>query len=458
MNKSKITGWKHVFSFTFQQTAKSKSFKSSTIFLGIVLFIGMIAINVGSSLSEKNDENTHKPVVSTQVGVLLEFAHTIYYKDETGLGFLMKDVEGYVNETFAGSTFIQVEETHETFVTTFKNEDQDSAYLYLGMDGNGIDVQLYLPASTTYSEENTGGFVSSVVDYLINWKEQAVALDDNQKNFLMADIQTSVTTNDNKSFGETMVEMYVPMMMCLVLYMCIIMYGQMVGTSVATEKSSRVMELLLTSIRPLAIIVGKVMSMMVLSLVQLGIWLVLLVVGNGIGTVLGQKIYPNYSNIVIELLKEFDLLTIFSPLRILCALVVFILGFTFYCTLAGLMGATVNRGEDLSSAMSVYSTVSVIGFMLAYIPSILGTLGTGIQQFVSIFPLSSPFILPAKILTGELPVGMIILGVLILFVVVITFVIVVAKIYEIVILYNGTKVGLRQIKDMMRVAKAEGAK
>ena len=84
MNKSKLTGWKHVFSFTFQQTAKSKSFKSSTIFLGIVLFIGMIAINVGSSLSKKNDENTHKPVVSTQVGVLLEFAHTIYYKDETG--------------------------------------------------------------------------------------------------------------------------------------------------------------------------------------------------------------------------------------------------------------------------------------------------------------------------------------------------------------------------------------
>lgn len=457
MKKSKLTGWKHVFSFTFEQTAKSKSFLSSTIMLGAILFLIMIGINVFSADSDQSstpDLMEGSEITQYEQSSKMDFAHTIYVKDESGLDLSIEEMQTFVNQIYNSITFATAEKEQEDIVEEMEAWDGDTAYLYLGLGETGMEVELYLPQNSFYQEIDAESFNSCIAQYIESWKDSYLSLTQEQANFLSTNISTSVVTSEDKSITETLVEMYVPMMLCLILYMCIILYGQMVGTSVATEKSSKVMELLLTSVRPLAIIVGKVLSMMALSLLQISALILLILGGNGLGTMLAQKINPDYSNIVVDVLKDFDLLSMFSPVRILLALLVFVLGFTFYCTLAGLMGATVNRGEDLSSAMSVYSTVSVIGFMFAYLPSVLGSAGTGIQTFAVIFPLSSPFILPAKILTGELSNGMIALGILLLMLLVAAFVLVVAKVYEMVILYSGNKIGLKEMRQMLKSQNA----
>ena len=460
MKKSKLTGWKHVFSFTFEQTAKSKSFKSSTILMGTILFIIMIGINVYSASSNQSSKPEPESLVESVVGEKeesnkKEFAHSIYVKDETGFDFTVQEIQDYINTRYNSITFLMAEKEHEAMVDEMKTGDSDTAYLHLGLGDMGMEVGLYLPTDSFYVTENAEEFIATVTQYIEEWKGSYLALTQEQDEFLSTNILTSVVTSEDKSTTQRLVEMYVPMVLCLVLYMCIIMYGQMVGTSVATEKSSKVMELLLTSVRPLAVIVGKVLSMMALSLIQIVALILIILGGNGIGTMLAQKMDPDYSNIVVDILTEFNLLSLFSPARILLALLVFVLGFTFYCTLAGLMGATVNRGEDLSSAMSVYSTISVVGFMIAYLPSVLGSAGTGIQTFAAIFPLSSPFILPAKILTGEMPVGMLVLGILVLMLLVAVFVMVVAKVYEMVILYSGNKIGIKEMRQMLKSANAK---
>lgn len=453
MKKSKLTGWKHVFSFTFEQTAKSKSFLSSTIMLGTILFLIMIGINVFSAESNQSsipDLTIESGVSQNEQVSKMEFAHTIYIKDETGLELSIEEMQTFVNQSYNSITFSAVEKEHVVMMDEMKAWDGDTAYLYLGMGEMGMEVELYLPENSFYGEINAQAFNSCIAQYIESWKDSYLSLTQEQVDFLSTYISSSVVTSEDQSMAEVLVEMYVPMILCLILYMCIIMYGQMVGTSVATEKSSKVMELLLTSVRPLAIIVGKVLSMMALSLIQMSAMILLILGGNGIGTMLAQRINPDYSNIVVEVLKDFNLLSIFSPVRILLALLVFVLGFTFYCTLAGLMGATVNRGEDLSSAMSVYSTISVIGFILAYVPGILGSVGVGIQTFAVIFPLSSPFILPAEILTGELSAGIILLAILLLLLLVVVLVLLVAKVYEMVILYSGNKIGLKEMRQMLK--------
>lgn len=451
MKKSKITGWKNVFSFTFTQTAKSRSFVASTFVLGLIFFLVMAGVHVSSSYSgrDSKQEAVKQETADKKENSKKQFAHTVYMKDETGLALSMQEIGDYINKKYDSVNFVEAEKDHSEMIEEMKMADADSAYLHLGFDESGIAVDVYLPENTTYEEEQADKFATRVANYVEKWKDTYLALNDEQKAFLAADITTSVTTQNSKSLVEKLVDMYVPMMMCFVLYMCIILYGQMVGTSVATEKSSKVMELLLTSVRPLAVIVGKVLSMMALALVQLVIFVVLLLAGNEVGYMLARNIDPEYSSVVIDLLHEFNLLSMFSPVRILFAFLVFILGFTFYCTLAGLMGATVNRGEDLSSAMTVYSTVSVIGFMLAYLPSMLGDSGKGIQTFATIFPLSSPFILPAKILTGELSAGMIAAGIAVLALMVAVFLMIVAKVYEMVILYSGNKIGIKEIRKML---------
>lgn len=451
MNKSKLTGWKNVFTFTLTQTAKSKSFLSSTIIMGVIVIVLMLGINVYSAMNMKSEEeavttvnqNENKP---EQKKV---FAHTIYFLDETGLGFLAEDIEANLNKKYDSIAVVPAEKSHDDMMEQTKTDNTDVVYLHLSMDGSGLAVNLYLPTGSSYEEESET-VCYRIANYIDQWKDETLGLTKEQKDFLSASIMTSVNTGDDHSLAEMYVKMYVPMMMCLVLYLAITLYGQMVGTSVATEKSSKVMELLLTSVRPLAIIVGKVLSMMALSLIQIFGYILLILIGNEAGTIIGQNIHPGYTNIVSEVLTEFDLMSMFSPVRILLALLVFILGFTFYCTLAGLMGATVNRGEDLSSAMSVYTTISVIGFMIAYLPNVLGTVSTGFQAFGAIFPLSAPFILPASILTGDIGWGAVTAGILLLAVVVVVFIIVVSKIYEMVILYSGNKIGLKEMRKFLR--------
>lgn len=463
MKKDKLTGWKNVFSFTLLQTAKSKSFLSSTITMGIIFFALMVGINIYGANSNDStedvvmEEDVEEVTEDTEIkdADLYNFAHSIVILDETGLGLSMDEMQEYVNKKYEATTFTAADSDHDTMIEDMENGNSDSAYVHIGYDESGIAVDLYLPTDSLYGEEDAERFARRVSKYIERWKETALGLSEEQEGFLTADITSTVIDPNEESMTEMFVNMYVPMILCLVLYMCIIMYGQMVGNSVATEKSSKVMELLLTSVRPLAVIVGKVLSMMALSLLQLLGFLVIILAGNSLGTMLAQNINPEYENIVMELLTDFNLLTILSPVRILFALVVFILGFTFYCTFAGLMGATVNRGEDLSSAMSVYSTVSVFGFILAYLPDMFGEIGEGFTVFASIFPLSSPFILPAKILTGELSIGICAIGTAVLAVVVVLFVVVVAKVYEMVILYTGNKVGFKEMKKMFASAKTE---
>lgn len=453
MKKSKLTGWRDVFAFTFVQTAKSKSFRSTTVLLGTVLFFVMVGVHMVPGTKHILWGGTSVDQTSDSEGVPEDMSHStfvVYVNNETELPISVEDMSAFIKQSYPYAMIEATERTDDVMQQEIKQYKDNALYFHLNMTVLGLEGTMYVPEDSMFQEKEVTGLSSYIVTYIEQVKDKAVSLSQEQAEFLSMDITTSVVTSKEKTVVETLVEMYVPMIFCLVLYMCIILYGQMVGMSVATEKSSKVMELLLTSVRPLAIIVGKVLSMMVLSLSQLVGLIVISLAGNAIGVVVTKQINPQYNNILMDTMEQFDLLTVFSPIRLVCALIVFILGFTFYCTFAGFMGSTVNRGEDLSSAMTVYSSVSVIGFFLAYIPNSLGSHGTAIQTFAMIFPLSSPFILPARILTGESSVVTIVFGVLLLSVLVVASILFVAKIYELVILYNGNKFGYKELKRMLQ--------
>jgi len=461
MNKKKLTGWKNVFSFTFNQSIKSKSFITNTIITAVLFFALTFGVNIYSAMNERDDKVSVNEAVEMadpeeQVdNEKTDFAHIIYYTDETALGFSLEEVSKAVNEAYNSVTLVAAEKDRETMTEEMKQADPDSAYLAIGFSENGIEITVTVPEESAFKEEAAEQFADSVSSYLSQWKETRLGLNDEQKQFLSADIKVTVAGGDSTDVVHSAVKKYVPMAICLILYMSIVLYGQMVGNSVAEEKTSKVMELLLTSIRPLAVIVGKVLSMMCLAMIQLVINITILLAGNIAGASVGEKLCPTYTNTIVRSMQEYDLMSVFSPLRLLLAFVVFILGFTFFCTLAGLMGATVNRGEDLASAMSVFTSVSMIGFFLAYIPNVLGTAGTGIQTFAALFPLSSPFLLPGKILLADMPDGLIAVGIALLVVLVTVFLVIVSKVYEMVILYNGNKITLKHIKMFLKEAKTE---
>ena len=183
--------------------------------------------------------------------------------------------------------------------------------------------------------------------------------------------------------------------------------GQAVASSVVTEKSSKLVEILLTKVRPMAIVVGKVLAMLTVVLMQMITMLISFMLSSLIYKVIfnSENFLPNviYDSLVTDMFGNITFV------NVLVCLIIFILGFLFYAFLGGLVGATISKLEELNEGMISYSFTMIIG---AYIG--LGIVfASGIRgvsysylNFACIFPLSSLFITPSFILLGKYPYGL----------------------------------------------------
>ena len=258
------------------------------------------------------------------------------------------------------------------------------------------------------------------------------------------------TEND---FGFV-VKMVLPMLSSLVLFMLIFIYGQMVAQSIAQEKTSKVMELLLTSVRPLAIIIGKILAMGSLALIQFMMIVASGVLGIAVSVPLSSSIIGSSEEtgaVTSQLMNEVgNALGGFSPVVIALIIVVFIVGFIFFALIAGLIGATVSRMEDLNAAMQPMSVIGVLGFYLAYFPSSMGGRANTMALISYYLPISSPFSIPSALLTGAIDIPQALLAVLVLCVFVVLMALLVARVYEQIILHTGNRLKLGDILGLVK--------
>ena len=271
--------------------------------------------------------------------------------------------------------------------------------------------------------------------------------------------------SDEWSVLESAINYIVPIVFSLILFIFIFAYGQTVAQSIATEKTSRVMELLLTSVRPLAVVIGKVLAMCLVSIAQF-----LVIAGLGAVTFaatapfgIGGDIMRIMENPAAQTGQDAEIAQALSgsfgtisPLTFVLILVIFVLGFLFYALIAALVGASVSRMEDLAQAMQPYSLIGVLGFYLAYFPVIFNAesfesgaaSSNSMQLFSYYFPVSSPFSLPSALLLGTLSMGQVLAAVLILAVFVVLVAVIVARVYEMIILHNGSRLKFKDIISM----------
>ena len=139
--------------------------------------------------------------------------------------------------------------------------------------------------------------------------------------------------------------------MIFALYMVILLYGQMVATNVATEKSSRAMEVLVTSAKPTAMMFGKVLASCIAGFTQL-----VLVFGTAI------LLY----NVNKEALSNPLIASIFDiPIELFIYLIVFfVLGFLIYAFMFGAIGSTASKLEDINTSVMPITFLFIIAFMV----------------------------------------------------------------------------------------------
>ncbi|MBP3335372.1 MAG: ABC transporter permease [Ruminiclostridium sp.] len=443
-------GWKNVFAFTFRQTAKSRAFKASSVIIIIAVFAmtllaGILPGLIGSSSG--SDGN-----IGGDTEITLK---NIYLADTTGITS-GADYE-IIHDTYKVNVTDCGKDADITALTEKVKNEANSLLVTIEATDNGYDICASRPGDGSVSTDMANSFGELIKTYFDNIRlaKAGLSAEQIQAAFRTSAVYSSVAGEPTENQIGFIVKMIFPMLSSLILFMLIFIYGQMVAQSIAQEKTSKVMELLLTSVRPLAVIIGKILAMGSLALLQF-----LMIIASG---VLGIAVSSPVSSMFVDsadatgvsanqIITEIgNALGGFSPAVIVLIIVVFIVGFIFFALIAGLIGATVSRMEDLNSAMQPMAIFGIIGFYLAYFPSSFDGEEGGFLKLLSYYlPISSPFSIPSALLTGAIDITQALVAVLVLCVFVVLMALLVARVYEQVILHTGNRLKMSDIIGLAR--------
>lgn len=173
------------------------------------------------------------------------------------------------------------------------------------------------------------------------------------------------------------------------LYMAIALYGNMVASGVGAEKSTRAMELLITSAKPTDLIFGKVLGMGSAALLQL----LLVLVAGKIGYHLNLQYWVDSAMI--------SAIFGMSAATMAYMLVFFVLGFFLYAFLYAAVGSLVSSTEELSSAIMPVTMLYIVVFVVVISGTTAGVVDSGAMLVASFIPLSSPMAMFARIVMGH---------------------------------------------------------
>lgn len=247
--------------------------------------------------------------------------------------------------------------------------------------------------------------------------------------------QEEGTEVDQAARTQAMVLAYFLLFM---IYMALLLYGNMVASGVAEEKSSRIMEVMVSTVKPLELMFGKIIGVGALGLLQYVIW-----IATGVIMALMGK-----SGLTGGLFGVTDALSTLPLGSILWFGLFFLLGYFFYAAIFAAAGALVSRVEEVSQAVSLLMMFIIAGFFAAYI-SFLNP-NSSLAVTTSLIPFTAPMVMFARILLAEPPLVEVAASVLIMLLSIGLGTWISAKIYRIGVLLYGKRPSLRQVVRLLK--------
>ncbi|MET0731319.1 MAG: ABC transporter permease [Solirubrobacterales bacterium] len=208
----------------------------------------------------------------------------------------------------------------------------------------------------------------------------------------------------------------------LLLYIAILTFGVVVATAVVTEKSTRVVEVILSAIRPVQLLAGKI-----LGIGLLGIGQVTLIAGVGVGVALA--------------IGEIDLPASTAEAVVL-VIVYFLLGYLMYAAAFAVSGAIVSRQEDVQSSSAPLSILLVAGYLVSI--STIDKPDSALAVFSTFFPPLAPMVVPGRAAQDALPLWELLLSIALMVAATLLLLWMAARIYDRVVLRMGAPLKLRQ--------------
>lgn len=400
-----------ILKFELKTYLQNKTFVGVTLFLVVALAVVVFLPNIISAI-KSDDDGTTAP---TDLPVML-----VYAEDST-LSGLVKD---YFTEAFTDYDVKVADGSIDDIQTQITSGEAECAFVM-----NSASSYTYYVNNLSMYDSNT-----SVADTVLQEVYRVTAMIQNGLSPEQAGEIMSVTIeSETMTLGKDQMQNYFyTYIMIFALYMVILLYGQMVATNVASEKSSRAMELLVTSAKPTSMMFGKVLASCLAGFTQL-----VLVFGSAL----------LFYNINKEQLTNPIVASIFDmPVELFIYLLVFfVLGFLIYAFLFGAVGSTASKLEDINTSVLPVTFMFIIAFFVVMFSMTSGSVDSVLMKVCSYIPFTSPMAMFTRICMSTVPLYEILISIAILIASVVGVGVIAAKIYRTGVLMYGTQPKLGNI-------------
>lgn len=411
-----------IFKQAFMTKAKTKSFIITTalVVAGIFLLSNLPKIldaidGIGS------DEPTTLKVIDTS-GKLDDPLTAVLQANESDI------------------TIEPTDESEKDLEKQVRSEDIDS-FLTLSLDEtNTIQAKYTTLSSIEMSLPETLRNALQTVQSGIKADELSLSGDQVDSLFTQVNFENnniSVSAKSEDELNQARILVYVLM---FVIYFAVILYSGMIATEVATEKSSRVMEILISSVSPVKHMFAKVLGIGTLGIVQIVIY-----------GIVGFIAFKTSASDVTEGIGSFFNFTDINPMTLVYAVVFFLLGYFLYATLAALLGSLVSRTEDVQQMIMPMTLMIVAAFILA--ASGLGNPELVYLKYASFFPFFTPLVMFLRVGMLDLPMWEPLLAIAIMLVTIFVLGWFGARVYRGGVLMYGPSRSLKDIKKAIQLGK-----
>jgi ABC-2 type transport system permease protein len=416
-----------VLRFSFLAQIKNKGFVAATIIMAVIIAAGISIPSIitlfqgntndapsSQSVEEKSDEKESREIIVVD-------PQRLFF---TNIDELETMFPGY---TWSFATGIHADGTQDELAVRVENgdiagaviveDDMSATYIYktdINVFGSNIASQIRQYMSDVHRYK-------LLADYNVSETDAA--------RFFVVPVLNEVNAGIVNIVGQVQ-----GMVFIVLLYITILSCGQMVAMSVIQEKSSRAMEILITTSRPETLIFGKVIGIGLAGLTQITV-----------NILVGITFYFINQNSLMSM----DMLSMFFEVPLSTFVYVFIFfigGFFFYAMLFGALGSLVSRMEDMSSSQLPMMLFTLAGFFIALYGQMYGFADSAFYAACSYIPFTSPYVMLARV-CGEpnIPLWQVVLSIGILYVSTGLAGLLSAKIYRIGVLMYGKPPSAKEI-------------
>lgn len=410
---------KTVTIFTMKEMLKRKSFIVTTI---IILLLIVVGFNIPNIIRFFSKDNNGQNIGDEQLLIVDSqnvFEGTLDTLNSMDLGYQVQTS----NENL----------TFEDVKSKIENEEISEAIIIEKSTENANAYQLrYIVKNIATISSMPEDLINAISTTYTNLQISKLGLTQEQLQSLTPNFEYHIEQTEEQEVSGNLA---VIMILSLVLFYAIYFCAYQVSSSITTEKTSKIMETLVTSTSPRTIVMGKTIGIGIVGLVQVCLFVAVALISAKLFLELG----------VLESVLD---MSKFTPYLAIITMIYFILGYFAYALLYALTGSTVSKPEDIQSANTPVAILAVIGFYLSYFTMMNPT--SNLNVFASMFPISSPFCMPFRIMMGVASVTDVVISLAILVVTILIVANVAIKIYSNAILNYGTKMSLG---DMIKIYK-----